>query len=188
LYNLRNPIELNKNNPVNIQDNTEYLFIGRLSAEKGADFFCEAISDLGLRGIVIGDGHMLKELKDKYPDINFAGWKKTTEMSRYIRKSRALIFPSLWYEGSPLTIVEIKSHGIPCIVPDKCAACEEITDGETGYIFESGNLQSLKEAIMKIQQNDISVMSSNIINQFDYQIYTMDTHIKNLLDIYSDLL
>jgi glycosyltransferase involved in cell wall biosynthesis len=82
----------------------------------------------------------------------------------------------------------MKSYGIPCIVPDQCAASEEIVDGETGYIFTSGSLDSLKNAIKKVQLADISNMQANIIRQFNPKIHSLDTHTNILLNIYSEIL
>jgi glycosyltransferase involved in cell wall biosynthesis len=188
IYNLRNPIEINTNTPVNPQENCEYFFIGRLSSEKGVELFCKVITELGLKGVVLGDGYLLNDLKAKYSNISFEGWIKHADMYKYMKRCRALIFPSLWYEGSPLTIIEIKSYGIPCIVPDKCAASEEIIDEETGFIFESGNVKSLKSAIVKMNNIDITKMSKEILRQFNPALYSMDTHISNLLNIYNDIL
>lgn len=99
----------------------------------------------------------MKELKEKYPKIVFCGWVDGEEKEKFILKGKGLIFPSLWYEGSPLTILEMKSCGIPCIVPDKCAASEDIKDGFTGFVFQTGSLYSLKKAIMKYEKVDLSI-------------------------------
>jgi glycosyltransferase involved in cell wall biosynthesis len=183
-----NPVDLNESNPIRVQENDIYFFIGRLSAEKGVDLFCEAITSLGLKGVVLGDGYMLPDLKRNYPNIGFLGNIKSGRMGELLHSCRALIFPSLWYEGAPLTIIEVMSYGIPCVVPDMCSAAENIIDGETGYIFKSGNLESLKQAIMKIQTTDISYISTNIIQSFEPIQYSMDTHLNKLINLYRDIL
>jgi glycosyltransferase involved in cell wall biosynthesis len=188
IYYIKNPIELNTTIAVDVQQNDEYLYIGRLSSEKGIELFCKAITELNLKGIVVGDGYLLNELKTKYLNIKFTGWLNRSDMEQYIRKCRVLVFPSLWYEGAPLTIIEMKSYGIPCIVSDVCSATEEVIDEETGYVFESGNLESLKSTIKQVQLNDISNMSKHIVERFNSQQYYMDTHINNLLNIYNDIL
>ena len=62
----------------------------------------------------------------------------------YFKKAKALVFTSLCYETFGLSVAEARSYGIPCIVPDSCAASEQVIDGETGYLFKTGNLDSLK--------------------------------------------
>ena len=55
-YYINNPVALNKITIVDVSKNDTYLFVGRLSPEKGAALFCKAIKDLNLRGEVLGDG------------------------------------------------------------------------------------------------------------------------------------
>ena len=87
-----------------------------------------------------------------------------------------------------LSVAEAKSYGIPCIVPDRCAAAEQVEDGKTGFIFNTGNLDSLKEAILKYEQADIAKMQQTLIDTFDAKSLSMETHVKNLLEIYNQIL
>lgn len=114
LCDICNPVELNESVPVRVQENDTYFFIGRLSAEKGVDLFCEAITSLGLKGVVLGYGYMLPELKCKYPNIGFLGNIKGDRMGELLHSCRALIFPSLWYESLGLVVLEAMSYAIPC--------------------------------------------------------------------------
>lgn len=187
-YFLRNPIDITLSTQVPIKENDTYLFIGRLSAEKGIELFCKAISELGLKGEVLGDGYLKRELEVKYPNIVFHGWVSGKEKEKLISKGKALVFPSLWYEGAPLTIIEAKAYGLPCIVPDLCAASEEIIDGNTGYIFKTGSLSSLKDTIKKFEEDDVLAIQNNIRNDFNVTDYTLETHCKSLLSIYRQVL
>ena len=187
-YFVQNPVDIINRDYPNIEKNNKYLFVGRLSSEKGIEMFCRAITDLKLNGCVLGDGYLRKQLQDKYPNIEFKGWVEGLEKDNLIKTGTALVFPSLWYEGAPLTIIEMKSYGIPCIVPDKCSAYEEIINGETGYIFKSGNLNSLKEAILKYEHSDKINMQNRILRDFNPAKYSIETHCKKLIEIYSDFM
>ncbi len=184
---LINPVELSNNTSVNVQKNNYYLFIGRLSEEKGIELFCQALKELKLPGIVLGDGYKLGELKTRYPNIKFMGWVSTKEMEEYLYQTRALIFPSLWYEGAPLIITEMKSFGIPCIVSDATSAIEEIEDGITGYVFKSGDIDDLKSAILLTKQTDLNNIQKNI-SKIDLNIYKMINHVNNLIELYNKIL
>lgn len=185
---LRNPVCIKEKSPVDIVNNDTYLFIARLSPEKGARLFCQAMTELGLKGCVLGDGYLKKELEQKYPNITFTGWVEGEAKDKLIRKGKCLVFPSLWYEGSPLTVLEMMSYGIPCIVPDRCAASDEVEDGKTGFIFKSGDLSSLKEAIMKYEKADIARMQHHILETFDAEECSPQKHVTNLLRIYEDII
>lgn len=185
---LRNPIDLNESLWIDITRNDTYLFVGRISTEKGIRLFCQAITELGLKGCVLGDGPLKAEMEHTYPHIKFVGWVTGERKDQEIRKGKALVFPSLWYEGAPLTIVEMKSYGLPCIVPDRCAASEEIQDGKSGFIFKSGNLDSLKEAILKLERCNIQTLQSEIRSHFDSSLYSLETHCEGLQKIYSQVM
>ena len=185
---LRNPAQIQSGQPVDVAGNDIYLFIARLSPEKGVKMFCRAMTDLGLKGCVLGDGYLREELERAYPNVTFAGWVGGDEKDRLIRLGKCLVFPSLWYEGSPLTILEMMSYGIPCIVPDRCAASEEVDDGRTGFVFKSGDQKSLEEAIKKYEKADIGAMQRNILSTFDAEGCSPEAHMTNLLKIYESIL
>ena len=187
-FRLQNPIEINRKEPIDISKNKAYLFVARLSAEKGVEMFCQAMSELNLNGIVLGDGYLKDILSKKYPQVLFTGWVTGKEKEKFIRKGKALVFPSLWYEGAPLTIVEMQSYGLPCIVPNMCAASEEVIDNETGFVFDSGNISSLKEAILKFEKCDENIMQKKILKNFCAEKYSVQRHIENLIQIYQEIL
>ena len=146
------------------------------------------MTDLNQKGIVLGDGYLRKELMEKYPNIEFAGWVTGGDKQFYFKQAKAFVFTSLWYETFGLSVAEARSYGIPCIVPDACAASEQIIDGETGYIFKTGNLDSLKEAITKYENTDIQSMQNNAINNFIANDWSLTSHIKNLVQVYNEII
>ena len=188
VYFLQNPVDLTDDERVKVEENDVYVFMGRLSYEKGVEMFCEAISSLHLKGCVVGDGYLKEELDKKYPQLPFVGWKSGAEKMDILKKAKCLVFPSLWYEGAPLTIIEMKSMGIPCIVPDRCAASEVVTEGESGFIFPIGDMDGLKQAIMRCENSNLGRMSEQTVNGFDKSLYSLDTHVNSLIGIYNDIL
>lgn len=185
---LPDPVDLGNNENVEVSDNDCYLYIGRLSPEKGVVLFCEAISELGLKGLVVGDGFLKNELEKKYPQIEFVGWASGEKKNSFMKRAKALVFPSLWLETFGLVVAEAKSYGIPCIVPDKCAASEQIEDGQNGYVFKSGDLNSLKASILKYEITDLKMMQLRLNSSFDRKALSMKNHIAKLIDIYSKIL
>ena len=182
---LNNPLELS-DTKCELKKDAAYLFMGRLSSEKGLDLFCKAMVDLHLKGLVVGDGYLKEKYQAEYPQIDFVGWASGEEKKKYILQSKCLLFPSFWYEGAPLTIIEMKSYGIPCIVPDRCAASEQIENGKTGFVFKTGDYDSFVTAIKRLEEIDLNEMQKNIINTFHLNDYSMESHIKGLIDIYGD--
>lgn len=166
-----NPIDINENaEKVDPSKNEYYLYVGRISKEKGVDLFCQVITELGLKGIVVGDGDERKKLEEQYPNIEFTGWKNKDEVKQYMKGARALIFPSRWYEGAPLTPLEAMQYGIPCMVSNVSSAIDYIKNN--GKIFEL-NSKSLREEI-PIYEKNIEEYSKNAfeyLNEKKKEIY-----------------
>ena len=162
-----------------------YLFMARLSSEKGINLFCQSIRESNVKGCVIGDGYLLEEFKNKYPEIIFTGWLNNEEKIPYLKRTKFFVFPSIWYETFGLVVAEMLSNGIPCITSDTCAAKELIKENKTGFIFKNGSINSLKDIIKKAENTDYKSISSCIQDSFSIEEYSMDNHIKKLISTYN---
>lgn len=183
---IENNVEIFDRVKVEPSENSDYLFVGRMSNEKGADLFCEAVTKAGVNGIVIGSGAMYDELKEKYPNITFTGWLNSDEIKEYISKARCLVVSSRWYETMGLTILEMQAKGIPCIVPDRCAGIEYIKDKVTGVEYKIGDVSSLIDAINYTKNNDIiSELSDNFYSEDFKDRFSIETHTENLIKAYN---
>lgn len=151
LEKIYNPIDFDeKEEKIDYKKNDYYLYVGRISKEKGVDIFCRAITELNLKGIAVGDGSEKERLEKEYPNIEFTGWKDSNEVKEYMKKAKCLIFPSLWYETAGLTILEAQAIGIPCIANYYCAGREFIKEEENGLLFK--NINDLENKILKIHE------------------------------------
>ena len=122
-----------------------------------------------------------------YNNIIFKGWCAKQEIMTYLKRSRALVFPSLWYEGAPLVIMEVMQHGIPCIVSDVSSASEIVDDGKNGFIFKSNDVESLSDTMGKIaveQEENMRILSVNAQNTFAKHEISMEMYANELLKFY----
>lgn len=183
---VENHVEIQDNKKIDVAKNKEYLFIGRVSKEKGPELFCEAIMESGVNGTVIGEGPELVVLKEKYPRITFTGWLSQEQMHPYLQKARCLIISSEWYETMGLTIIEMQAKGIPCIVPFQCAGNEYINNQENGILYQIGNKKSLIEAIEKTKDdNYIKKIADAFYQDYDPMRFSMEKHIDGLVKVYN---
>lgn len=156
---LPNPISVAKpESRARAEASDYFVYVGRLSKEKGVALFCEAIRRSGKKAVIVGDGDMLEELRlefSNYSEIQFVGWKDPKDVERYVKGARWLVFPSLWYETFGLTVCEALAYGVPCLVSDDTAASDFI-DGKNGRLFKRNDVDSLCTLIADID-NDISL-------------------------------
>jgi glycosyltransferase involved in cell wall biosynthesis len=57
--------------------------------------------------------------------------------------ARFLVFPSMWYEGFPMTIAEAFAGGLPVVAAQLGSMAEIVQGGVTGPHFEPGNAADL---------------------------------------------
>ena len=126
---ISNPIDAPDLGPKENPAAGEFIFVGRLSPEKGVFLFAEAAAKLGVPATFVGDGPLKEELRARFPNARLLGWQDSENVRQAMRAARALVFPSLWFEGQPLTVLEAKALGTPVIVADQCAGRDEIEDG-----------------------------------------------------------
>jgi glycosyltransferase involved in cell wall biosynthesis len=98
------------------------LYVGRLVAEKGLGVLLEAwrraaVGSLEL--VIVGDGSMRPALQRlAVPGVRFAGRLPAEEVRRHMLAARALVLPSLSYEGQPMAALEAVAAGLPVLASD----------------------------------------------------------------------
>lgn len=130
----------------------DFLFVGRLAPEKGIGTVIDAAPLLapGMVVRIAGDGPeagRLGAIAERYPSIQPLGRLTPDGVAGELGRSRALVFPSLWYEGLPMTILEAFAAGVPVIAARRGAAAVLVRDGETGITFEPGDPVALAAAL-----------------------------------------
>ncbi len=93
------------------------LFVGRLTDEKGIAPLLQAWQESAPPGLelhIVGEGP-LRPLADAAPDVTAHGWLPAEEVARLMLSSRALVFPSQWFEGFGLTLAEAMASGLPVL-------------------------------------------------------------------------
>lgn len=146
-------VKPNFTNPIlgtNIEKDKHFLFVGRLSEEKGITVLLNAFKDSPYFLKIAGDGPLKETVIDtikKNSNISYLGSLKSDEIYIELQKTQALVFPSIWYEGMPMTLLEAFSCKTPIIASKIGAMTSMITNGENGFHFEVGNVQDLKQTL-----------------------------------------
>jgi glycosyltransferase involved in cell wall biosynthesis len=147
LHLVPNPVDADDRGPSPVRDNETFVFIGRLSREKGAALLAEAAVREKFRASFIGDGPARQEVADAAPAAEITGWLDAVPIRQRLRRARALVFPSLWYETFGLTVHEAMANGIPVIASDNTVSASAVEPGTTGLLFRSGDVDDLARCI-----------------------------------------
>lgn len=182
LHYVPNPIALPKAPIVRAEKNDLFLFVGRLNPEKGGRIFAEAAREAGVRAVFVGDGPEADAIRAINPDAEIVGWQPPDKVQEWLGRARALVFPSLWYEGQPLTPLEALARGVPVICGTWSAAVECVVDGQTGILFDQPNAAHLAGAIRRIDKMAFGD-ASDVLAQLN-----PSAHLEKLLQLYDELL
>jgi glycosyltransferase involved in cell wall biosynthesis len=163
-----------------------FLFVGRLSEEKGIRVLLNAFRRIDEKLVIIGDGPLQSEVESVVKvrsNILYLGFQPKAAIMDHLKRTKALIVPSTWYEGFPLTILEALATGTPVIGSRLGGIAEIVTDKFNGLLFEPGDEDSLIHSLNELKKQDQKVLSINARNCY-LEHYTPERNYKILMDIY----
>lgn len=130
-----------------------FTFLGRLSPDKGIGTFIRAAAKAGVKARIVGTGEGEEELKalaqSLGADVEFLGYRSGEALFDALRSSRALVLPSELYENAPMSVMESYALERPVIGARIGGIPELVREDETGILFDSGNVDSLAQALSK---------------------------------------
>ncbi len=163
---------------------SRFLFVGRLSEEKGVQVLLNAFIGSEYQLDIIGGGPLEREVKlvaSKYENIDYLGFQESSFVLEAMKRCKALVFPSIWYEGMPMTILEAFSTGCPVIASNIGVMASLIDHGNTGLLFEAGDSEALR-----CQLNCVTEQMSFSARDEYVKRYTPEANYVQLMKIYSE--
>jgi glycosyltransferase involved in cell wall biosynthesis len=169
-----------------------FLFVGRLSPEKGIPVLLAASGTLNQNSSIriAGNGPLQTEVDNAQQhalNLKFLGRIPSAEVFQEMNSVAALVFPSVWYEGFPVTIVEAFSQATPVIASRLGSMAEIIADGVTGLLFEPGDGADLADKMRwaAAHPDEMRRMGENARREYEAK-YTPQRNYEMLMAIYED--
>ena len=136
--------------------------IGRLSEQKGMEYFIRALPDVvkkysNIKAFIIGDGELKDMLEKMVIELNleknviFLGYRD--DVINLIRHLDLIVLSSLW-EGLPLTPIEVFSQRRAIIATNVDGTPEIIVNDYNGILVEPKNSDLISTAIIKVIENN----------------------------------
>jgi len=160
---MRNPLPVFENIPEDPED-IDVLFVGRLEYRKGIDTLCHAWKLLNLNshrlhlvgqdvtdertGIPIGERLISEMPRDVALRVIEHGSKSPSSVKAMQNVAKVVVVPSP-VDTVPYTCAEAMASGRVVVASDIGGAVELVDDGINGFLFESGNSESLAISIRR---------------------------------------
>jgi len=186
---VKNPINVSKLLPIDVEENNYVIFIGRLTPEKNPLLLARVAQKMQLSVVFIGDGLCAKDIQEIYPEAILTGWLNFEQVQQYMKQAKCLVLPSACYETQGMVVAEAAARGIPTIVPDTCAAKDYIIDGYNGFVFKSNDEDDLADKLMRFNDTQtVKVMGKNAYEQFWLEESDINNYVNCIKKIYQEIL
>lgn len=195
--------------PFSTRDNF-YLYVGRLSEEKGIRDLVEAFMDNGKPLKIVGDGPLASWVQEQIRESNkqilerehnvihensnnqaksnieYLAAVPRESLAALYASCAALILPSRWFEGQPMTVIEAQSHGTIVIAADSANMRGMISHEEDGYLYAIHPINQLNEviSIFEARSNETKDALSKAAYDRFLRSYTINQHINALKLLY----
>lgn len=136
------------------------LYVGRIAAEKNLPVIVKTFTELqrrfpDFRGVFVGSGPKLEELKEQHPEFIYAGVRFGEDLARHYASADLFVFPSVTETFGNVTL-EAMASGLGVVAFDYAAARQHIVDGENGFVAPFGDEEAFVEkAISALREPDL---------------------------------
>jgi glycosyltransferase involved in cell wall biosynthesis len=134
------------NTKLSISQGKQVAFVGRVSDEKGPDYFLQVAQLLPeIEFHLYGDGPLFAQMQQiATPNMHFHG--QQDDMSLVWSKVGLLVMPSR-FEGLPMAALEAMARGIPVLAFNVGALHKLICSGQNGWLVKPHDVQTLASKI-----------------------------------------
>jgi len=159
-----------------------FLYVGRLSREKGLDVLLKAVELSGGSVRVAGDGPVpIESGRHVVPLGALSKESVEHEMSR----ARALVVPSVWPEMFGVVVIEAFAQGTPVIASRIGALSSLVEHGVTGLLFDPGDANALCNAMRWAAANPDKMAEMGLRARQKYEeSFSPERNYSQLLAIY----
>ena len=185
---MRNPVSPWSDTRIVAENNSKFLFVGRLEHDKGADLLAAAARAAGIQLQIVGDGPLRSDLERVYPEIEFMGWQSREQVAVIARTARAVVAPTASRETFGLVAFEALTSGIPVIVSKFGIASDEITRNGLGFACDPYDHDELTRLLRRMAGNteELGQMSRACWERRNTITLTSRQWEERLLSLYED--
>lgn len=164
----------------------QFIYAGRLDQLKGIEILLKAWKSYPSdreKIVICGTGPMeawCREFVEEHQldNVELKGFVENSAVKKMISESKALILPTQWYEGFPMTIVESYAAGTPVIASNLGNAGSLVEEGVSGWKFKADSAEALTEVLKKASGDQKGLDQSYV------EKYSVESNYEQLRNIY----
>jgi glycosyltransferase involved in cell wall biosynthesis len=128
-----------------------FVYLGRLSPEKGVMTLVKAWTQVHGRLVIVGEGPESDSLRGLAGrNVDFKGTVRSADVPAILRGARALLVPSISHEGAGKVVLEAYAAGVPALVSKAGGLPEVVEDSVTGLVLPAGDAGAWARAVERL--------------------------------------
>lgn len=168
LHPVPNPVSPPCAGRVRAEANQGVIFIGRISAEKGADLAAAACAKAGVPITFVGDGAEMDKVRAVNPDAIMLGRLDRAGVAEALAQARLAVMPSRWSEPFGLVALEAIGSGVPAIVSNRALVGPQIAAAGFGEAVDTQDVDGFAAAITRLSADDARVQAMSVAGHAGY--------------------
>lgn len=183
------------NGKINIVEDKsiKFIFIGNLNLRKGISLVSDVFlspellqrDDYELLIYGSGDVNLISKLIESNPKVNYGGIYQPSDLSSILKSADIGLSPS-YFETFHRVTREYLAYGVPVIGSKAFGIPDIVNDGVNGFIFETGDQNSLKEKVLQIL-NDKTLLLKLKLSVNKSHIDTVENEVEKIIEIYNQI-
>lgn len=154
-------------------DKLTFFYGGSFIRHKGVHILIEAFRRVkgNAELKIYGSGqyeYSLRQAASQDPRIKLCGVFSSGQIGDVLSQIDVAVVPSIWYENTPIILLESLASNIPVIATDLGGMTEAVNNGINGRTFRIGDVEELEEIIDSLinKPETLNTFKDNIKNQF----------------------
>lgn len=169
---------------LNLENNTIYCHVGRLTKPKNHIFLLDVFKEISKKErnsilIIVGEGEFRNDIENKIRELKLQDkvimMGSRDDVNKILQAADVFLFPSLW-EGLPVSVVEAQASGLPSLVSNRITKEVDITPCIKYLPIDQG-IDVWVENAIKIKEERI-ISAADLVKNAGYDIKNSANRLK----------
>jgi glycosyltransferase involved in cell wall biosynthesis len=170
-----------------------FVYIGRMTPEKGVSWFLRAVQQVktSIAVDIAGEGPQEAELQRLSEQlgltdrVTFHGWINGAQVHELLAGARALAFPSVWHEPGGAVAGEAMANGRAVIMSRVGGMPEYVEQDVNGLLVEPNDVAGLAQAIDRLATDwNLARRLGETGRQVSIERFSFRDHVQTLIGLY----